>query len=267
MTITVVSSCSLKGWAEYGERFVTSFNEHWPKDVALYFVSEDAFDFNANGGREVHVLSLWDYGPARRFLTKYQDSKAVHGDAAAPRPSNCTPRWRGNSGYNFRYDAYKFSKKVFAIGQVMWRVKRGKLFWIDADVVTFAPVPTTLFERVLPKEAAISHLARPRYHSECGFVGYNLDNSDTPDFIRTFVSLYEKGDVFALDEWHDSWVFDWLLAATAVPHFAIPTRTSGHPFINSELGMFMDHLKGKRKGLGRSNPNECLHRGIGYWNR
>src|SRR6267154_2086897 len=106
----VVTSCSAKGWEEYGGRFVESYAQHWSKDIPLYLVSED-------------VLAA----------------------------------------------------RTFCAG--------GRLFWVDADVFTFAPVTHDLLNRVLPAERALSCLDRGQYHSECGFVGYNLDDSQARVFI------------------------------------------------------------------------------------
>jgi len=40
----------------------------------------------------------------------------------------------------------------------------------------------------------------------------------------------------------------------------------GHVFINSELGAFMDHLKGPRKALGKSKPGDLLKpRNEAWW--
>ena len=41
---------------------------------------------------------------------------------------------------------------------------------------------------------------------------------------------------------------------------------AGHPFINSELGKYMDHMKGDRKDLGHSEKKDIkLHADNPYW--
>jgi hypothetical protein len=41
---------------------------------------------------------------------------------------------------------------------------------------------------------------------------------------------------------------------------------AGHPFINSDLGKYMDHMKGDRKNLGHSEPRDIkLHEDNPYW--
>lgn len=257
--INVVTSCSAKGWEKYGSRFVTSFHQHWPASVKLHLVSEDPLPVSG-----VEFWSLYKHDNWLKFFGRSERWMSGAGDS--PRPEGIGRNWRDKTGYNFRFDAYKFSKKVFAIELVSQVVKTGRLLWIDADTLTFDPVPEELPVNVLPNGYALSCLQRPGYHSECGFVGYNLDESATHLFIKDFSGLYHTGEVFKLAEWHDSWVFDWLRNKKQTKTYAIPHKSSGHPFINSELGRYMDHMKGKRKDRGRSLPSEQhSNKKVPYW--
>lgn len=250
--VHVVTSCSSVGWEKYGERFVSTFAEHWPQSVALHVVSED--ELPSKYGRKnmmFHRLSGSDSWQS--FRAQYETVKWVHGDSASKRPQGFGKRWPDRSGYNFRFDAYKFSKKVFAIELIAEELRSGRLLWLDADTLTHAPVPEGLSDRMMPGAYAVSCLSRVGYHSECGFVGYNLEHHQALKFIRAFAELYTGGDVFQLAEWHDSWVFDWLRNKMMVATYNIPHKSKGHPFINSELGLYLDHLKGNRKNQGKSN--------------
>lgn len=271
--ISVVTSCSLQGWKEYGRRFVESFFRFWPREIALHIVSEDSLP--ATGAvyerHEPGGPIMWDLWRASPVAYEYHDrhcsNPRPHGRVQLAADVGWTPKKRAN-GYNFRYDAYRFAKKVFAIDLVAKNLKGGRLFWIDADVVTFAPVPVDLLERLLPPEAAISCLDRGHYHSECGFVGYNLDHPQCREFIERFANLYSSDQVLDLQEWHDSWVFDWLRRRTEIPTFAIPHNSRHHPFVNSELGSCLDHLKGSRKAKGKTPASEVLSgkkRALPYW--
>lgn len=255
MIDTVVTSCSLEGWRKYGERFVETFYKFWPTHVTLHLVSEDDLPISND------VLLFQRLGQSEAWRWYDENSKNfkwTRGDSGTPRPSGVAPRWITRSGYNFRFDAYKFSKKVFAIELVAGLVKTGRLMWLDADTLTHAPVPSELPAHLLPSSYALSCLSRVGYHSECGFVGYNLDHTQTSRFIKEFSKLYTSGAVYNLAEWHDSWVFDWLRNKTLTPTYNIPHKSKGHPFINSELGKYLDHLKGSRKDRGRSAQVECV---------
>lgn len=266
--VTVVTSCSLVGWDKYGANFVDTFIKYWPNTVKLYVVSEDALpDCPADS-----YLPLAASLEAREFLDRYAGAAWVHGDASDPgRPLGKAKHWKPNAGNNcFRFDAYKFSKKVFAIALVAERLmlgaSPGKLFWVDSDVTTFDHIPDSLFDITLPSDYALSALVRKGYHSECGYVGYNLEHSATIGFIRAFARLYYSDEVFDLYEWHDSYVFDWLRNKTMISTYSIPHKSKSHPFINSVLGKYMDHFKGKRKKQGHSYKQEQLvHKQLEYW--
>lgn len=274
MVTSVITSCSAKGWEQYGRRFLESFHQYWPTSIGLHIVSEDPLPIPKDmfGSRVVRFWDLLsgDYGSgAIKFLERHRYKPWVAGEACADIPTHVRPRWKATSGYFFRYDAYKFCRKVFAIELVAEHLRTGRALWVDSDTITFAPVPETMVSSVLPASVALSCLDRgPGYHSECGFVGYNLDHSATLHFIREFAKLYSEDKVFELAEWHDSWVFDWLRHKLVVPTYAIPHKSKSHPFINSELGRYMDHMKGKRKEKGRSYAVEQVnHKNIPYWQR
>lgn len=269
--VVVVTSCSYRGWRDYGERFVVTFLANWPASAQLVVVSEDQAVLDALTimgsksrltGYDLCKVSLG----AKDFLARHARTPWVAGDARAPRPKGVGHKWTAREGYWFRWDAYKFCRKVFAIQAVAHLVGSGLLFWIDADVVTFARVPEELYIQVLPIQVPLSCLSREGYHSECGFVGYNLDHSHALPFLDRFAELYALDTVFQLDEWHDSWVFDWLRTHLAVETYLIPHKNASHPFINSVLGAYMDHCKGARKKAGRSPPREQQgHKDVAYW--
>ena len=266
MATNVVTSCSAEGWVKYGARFVETYEKFWPPAIQLHVVSEDPLPHKF---LKSHGPRFWtlDASNAWKLFRAHNAGRLwVHGDSTVSRPDGITRRWTEHTGYNFRFNAYKFSKKVFAIELLANHLQMGRLLWVDADVLTFAPVPVTLPEAMLPSAYALSCLARLGYHSECGFVGYNLDHSEAMHFIRAFSGLYHTEEVFKLAEWHDSWVFDWLRNKLLTSTYHIPHKSKGHPFINSQLGLYMDHLKGKRKGKGRSPAVECVANSkLPYW--
>lgn len=245
--ITVLTSFSQKGYAEYGARFIDTFQKFWPDDIKLLIYHEGQPEL---GGYDL----LTEVTSCAEFLRVYKDNLIVQGRARED-----GRYWKKDclqSGYNFRYDAYKFSRKIFAIEHAAKIVQRGKLFWVDADVVTFNHVTRDFLNRQLPNEVCTSYLGRVKgYHSECGFVGYNLNQVRCHDFISVFASIYRSGTFMKLAEWHDSWVYDYVRGQMGISSKNISAPgSSGHVFIQSELGLCMDHLKGDRKQVGRSYP-------------
>jgi hypothetical protein len=230
--INVVTSCSISGWSAYGQQCVQTFLEYWPqKEVKLHLVSEDILPSPPPSVWFHDLLSDFD---AADFLCRHQDNERAHGQ---------------NSIYDLRFDAVKFCKKVFATHTIARIFKTGRLFWMDADCVTRAPVPLELLMRLPPEDCAVAYFARG-YYSECGFIGYNLDHPATHPFIAEMARVYASDEVFKEREWHDSWVWDRVRERMKVPAHAIPyRRPTNHPLVHSELGQYMDHRKGKRKKL------------------
>lgn len=245
--ITVLTSFGKRGYADYGARFIETFKKFWPQDVQLLIYHEGQPEL---GGYDL----LCDVVPCKEFLDRYENDLVVQGKLRGP-----GHHWKRDcvqEGYNFRFDAYKFSRKIFAIEHAVKLVQRGKLFWVDADVITFDDVTNDFLHRQLPDDVCTSYLGRVKgYHSECGFVGYNLDQVRCHDFINVFASLYRSGMFMKLAEWHDSWVYDYVRAQMGITSKNLSAiGSSGHVFIQSELGLCMDHLKGDRKQFGRSYP-------------
>ena len=267
LQIAVVTSCSAKGWDEYGRMFVDSFLAYWPSEITLHLVSEDHL-LGVPVSERIMLWPLWERSKAAEaFHLRHRDNARMHGKVQISGDRGWSPS-KLQRGYNFRYDVYRFAKKVFAVEMAALHVGKGRLLWIDADVRTFAVVPYDLLTSLLPSRAALSCLDRGSYHSECGFVGYNLDHPDTLGFIGSFARLYDSDEVLQLGEWHDSWVFDWLRKELNIPTHAIPHNSRHHPFVNSVLGDCMDHLKGARKDKGRTPVAEVLSstkRRLPYW--
>lgn len=243
MAVSVVTSCSLVGWKQYGLKCMNTLFHHWPSEVIVHLVSEETLPLHeisksVLGRHQFQFWPLMTDPSAREFYTAHANDKGCRGMRTGK--------------YNFRQDAWRFSKKVFAINMIAPK-SAGRLIWLDADTITLEPVPLEMLERMPPEEHGIAYLARPGYHSECGWIGYNLEIPGVRQFIARFAALYQTGEVFKLGEWHDSWVFDWLRKRMPeVTSWPIPHKNSGHPFVYSELGKYMDHLKGARKASGVS---------------
>ena len=262
MTVSVVTSCSAAGWEQYGQRFVESFDKFWPPEVALYVVSEDnlpvasvkrMFTFE-KVTRRITFIDLNSSAQFTEFSKRHASNPRAHGVRVLPVIPTIKDK---HHGYNFRMDAVKFSKKVFAIGMVADLVT-GRLIWLDADVVTIDSVPYDFLATLPPVNYAIAYLDRKPYHSECGFVSYDLEHPAVRYFISKFVAAYATDSVFKLKEWNDCFAFDYLRVEMNVPSYPIPHKSTTHPFVHSVLGRYMDHLKGMRKQKGVSHDHPRL---------
>jgi len=253
----IVTSFGTNGYRLYGRRFIETFSKHWPSDVQLtvYFENELP-DCVGDTPANVVYRDLFEYGEMCQFLNENND------DIAKGRWPMEGKVWKPKAikaGYNFKFDAYKFARKPFAIYHAITHTNANAIHWLDADIVTLQPVPQTLLHETLPRDYDISRLHRPGYHSECGYIGITVCH-DTVAFYKEFKNLYLDGRYLTLKEWHDSFVFDVLLRNN--PNFNvydIPHQSKRHPFVNSILGEYMDHLKGvERKRRGKSFKGDIV---------
>jgi len=82
-----------------------------------------------------------------------------------------------------------------------------------------------------------------------------------------------------MEEWHDSFVFGEILNRMKQQHPNVldysehmylkeaKTGGGGHPLINTELGRWIDHMKGDRKNQGKSKTSDIMvsNRTESYW--
>lgn len=250
--IDVVTSMSKDIWDRYGRACVESLVSFWPEEANLHIVTEDGDYMGWTGLRDVvyasrlgrvtvHQLLYWM--DARYFLGRHENNRRAHGF------------WNGTdySDYQFRYDAYRFCKKVYAVEMVVNKLRGGsRVFWIDADCVTHMAMPIELLDRLPPEGFAAAHFARPNY-TETGFIGYDLRHPMTRPFISAVAQVFTSDRIFTMKEWHDCWAWDRTREEMNVPTYAIPYPVGQtHPLVFSELGRYMDHRKGPRKKLPAS---------------
>lgn len=243
MSVEIISSFGLDGYREYGRQFVSSMEAYLPDSAKLIIYNEWEAPPSAAKIEYRNLNTLPDFAKSSAKLNTELFRGKVPND-----------RWKKSAieaGYNFRFDAFKFFRKVLAIADAMERCKTNRLFWIDADTVALTYVDEKIFDELLPSNADISRLYRGEdYHSECGLIGYRV-NALTKAFTKWFAQLYLTGQIAEFDEWHDSYVFDQLIALTPqLKIHNIPHTSRAQPFDNSAVGRYIIHLKGPRKDKG-----------------
>ena len=267
MKYTVITSFHQEGLNQYGQRMINTFERHWPDDVNLIVCAENCQPKIARPTTKVY--DLMDVSAnCRAFVERHRTNPLAHGQAG---PGDV---W--NPKKAFRWNAVRFAYKVFSVALCANNISSGWMIWIDADTHTHSTVTKSWLDEVCPESAMISYLGRgEKYHSECGWVAYNLDHPETRNFIADFVGMYNTDGIFNEREWHDSYIWDLVRKKYQdqnVFHNLNPSYAdkglAGHPFINSKLGECMDHVKGDRKTYGHSKAKEVVsHRDHPYWQR
>lgn len=265
MKYTVITTFHQAGLEQYGQRMIDTFEQHWPSSVDLIVCAENCQPKTARSNTQVVDL-MTQSADCLAFVERHRNNPLAHAQAGPPDVFNPLKA--------FRWNAVRFCYKVFSVALCADRVPSGWMIWLDADSHTHTAVPESWLNQVCPPDAMISYLGRgEKYHSECGWVAYNLDHPKTRQFIKDFVDMYRTDAIFNEREWHDSYIWDVIRKRYKDTNRFFNLNPSvddkglaGHPFINSELGRYMDHVKGKRKNEGHSKAKEVvLHHDHPYW--
>jgi hypothetical protein len=263
MKYTVCTTFNADGYEKYGRRMIQTFLQNWPIDLVVYAegcnVNETGFNLEVRDIAIVNKLSA--------FKQRWQGVPQANGDVSAdPVRSK-----RKDAGKGFKWDAVRFAHKVYSIFHCANHTNTDWLIWMDADTVCHSPITHDDLSRLCPATTDLCFLGRRGKFSECGLYAMNLRSPRTRDFLTQFQKYYDQAEqgIFTLAEWHDSFVFD----AVRKHHPLIELDWSshlitgeGHPLINSEWGAYLDHLKGARKGMGRSKQIDLkVTRTEAYW--
>ena len=176
---------------------------------------------------------------------------------------------------SYLWDAIKFSHKSYCVSHEALNSSSDLIVWLDADVVTHNPVSKEFIESLLPKGNYCSYLGRMKIYPECGFVIYDTTSTFNDSFMKDWQDMYNTDKIFDLVEYHDCIAFDTIKNKYAQQGLLSHNISEGHPhrpgvhvFINSPLGHYMDHLKGKRKKTGHSKASDIYYKQTAeYWNK
>lgn len=284
-----VTTLNQSGYEQYGRRMFDTFLEFWPEEMKLIVVSEDPLEIQSHERIVFH-----DYGTlvpdGDQFKAKFTHFSQAHGimnaypmqdarklmEKKAAKAGDPIEAYTTPDGvqvlprslpayYDYRFDAIRFSHKVFSIYGVSRQYDADHLFWIDADTYTHTTIDERFFEETDPGGGYLSYLGREGTYSECGFLIFNQHHPIHEIFLPQMIAEYLSGDVFLLREWHDSFIWDVHRVHYENANGVINRNISGeatgeeHPFVNCILGEYMDHLKGnERKEAGKSFDSDLM---------
>lgn len=263
---SVVTTFHQAGYDLYGRRMIDTFLQNWPEAVDLVVYAENCQVEHADP--RLKVMDLMATVPALSvFKQQWGDDLRATGRLA----QGTADRKGKQPGIGFKWDAVRFSHKVYTVCHHAKNTTADVLLWMDADTVCHSEITLQALENLVPKSADICFLGRAGKYTECGLYAMNLRSQRTQEFLDRFLWVYEHAEqgIFTMAEWHDSFVFDRVREQfDLVEHdwSAGLVKGEGHPLINSEWGAYLDHLKGKRKQTGRSAGKDLLvPRSESYW--
>jgi hypothetical protein len=276
-TFAIVTTCNRQGYDVYGRKMIGSAQRHLPADVPVYLYAE-GFEPDVRFDTLVVRELLLSCPHLVAFKERHKNNPVAHGLVGRSR-LRLIVQWhkprakirRVNWGFGYRWDAVRFSHKVFAICHAAEHCRADALFWMDADIHLFADVSSEFLSAAIPEDCLVSCLLRPEF-SECSFMGFNLKNPTSRAFLNALKSFYLTDSLFNEQQYHDSYLFDIVRRRFDKQGHRVHDIANGagkrshHVFINSVLGQCMDHLKGSRKYKGRSHATDLrVSRDEPYW--
>ena len=270
--ISVATTFHEDGYHRYGRRMVQTFIANWPQDITLHVYAERTQVQESAPNLRVHDLES-TVPELVAFKQRYGSDPRYRGEVAfAPGKGSKIP------GLGFKWDAIRFSHKVFAVCHAARQSGADLLFWMDADMVCHSPISHAFLEQMVPATAGVSFLGRRKKYTETGLYALNLTQAPTRELINLMQDSYERAetDLFLMPEWHDCQVFDEKRAIVQQRHPEWQqvnwsehlVMGEGHPLVNTKWRDYLDHLKGDRKNLGRSKRKDMVEPSShGYWNQ
>ena len=266
MKYTVITTFNADGYNRYGRRMIETFLQTWPSDVELRVYAEDCRVTQT--APNLKVFDLHSASPELvAFKHRWQEVPKANGNVMGdPVRSK-----RKDAGKGFKWDAVRFSHKVYAIFHAAKNANSDWLIWMDADMVCHSPIKLDFIESMCPTNVDLCYLGRTGKFSECGLYAVNLRRQLAQNFLQEFQRYYDDAEngIFTLGEWHDSYVFDAVRAQIGMSQLdwsAGLIKGEGHPLINSPWGAYLDHLKGERKTTGQSLKKDIrVQRNEAYW--
>ena len=265
---TVITTFHEEGLKLYGQKMIDTFEKNWDPSIDLVVYAENCNPHYLTSRVKVIDL-LANSSDCKAFIQRHKNNPEAHG-GLGPHNQN---GW--NAKKAFRWEAVRFSYKVFSIAHAVENIDTEWLIWLDADSHTHSKVDVSALDRLCPANTSVCYLGRgEKYHSECGWVAYNLTKANTKEFINRFVGMYKQDTIFNEKEWHDSYIWDVVrkqMTTEGMDFYNLnpypnEKNIAGHPFINSELGKYMDHVKGDRKLNGHSKRIDIIaHQDHPYW--
>jgi len=262
----VVTTFHNDGLKKYGQRMINSYMQTWPNEVPLYLYPEDC-NPQINDHSRVHLYDLHTSVPDLvAFKSRWKDIPKANGDVSSERQATRKDSWKG-----FKWDAVRFSHKVYSIFHAAKNTDADVLIWMDADMFCHSAITMAQLEKLIPVDKDICYIGRENKWPECGLYSINLKSQAGQNFLKEFQQVYDDAEngIFKMEEWHDSFVFYEVIKRMKLNLLDWGRgliKGEGHPLINSVWGAYLDHLKGGRKDYGKSKKTALIRpRTETYW--
>ena len=263
-SLTIVSTWGPKYWPNPVQAGIQSTIKNWPGHAKILYYPDDMSQ-QIDLPRTQYFDLCKEQPVLKEFIERNKDNQRL-------------TKWQPQQ-YKFEYDAIRFSYKVFACIDAYQKTRPDMLWFLDADIVTFEKIPMSWLEHIIPDRAFTSYLGRPKKgFSETGYYAFNTAHKYADEFFERWQQYYaedlffniQKGFLnhFPIAGYTDSFTFDAVRIemeqAGKIKNEDLNdgrwagSRKARHPFINSELGQYMDHMKGYDRKAQMSSKKRDL---------
>ena len=263
-SLTIVTTWGPKYWPNPVQAGIQSTVKNWPGHAKILLYPDDMSQQLKLPRTEYYDLCK-EQPVLKEFIERNKNNSRL-------------TKWQPQQ-YKFEYDAIRFSYKVFACIDAYQKTKPDMLWFLDADIITFEKIPMSWLEHIIPDTAFTSYLGRPKKgFSETGYYAFNTNHKYADGFFKRWEQYYaedlffniQKGFLnhFPIAGYTDSFTFDAVRiemeqSGKIKNEDLNDGRWSGgrkarHPFINSELGQYMDHMKGYERKAQMSSRKRDL---------
>ena len=273
-SLTIVTTWGPKYWPRPVQAGIQSTVKNWPGHSKILLYPDDMSQQLDLPRTEYYDLCK-EQPKLKEFIDRHKNNPKYN-----PRIKQSTREQKDfdKNTQIYIYDCVRFSYKVFACIDAYQKTKPDMLWFLDADIVTFEKIPMSWLEHIIPDTAFTSYLGRPKKgFSETGYYAFNTAHKYAGEFFERWQTYYDKDRFLELKGYTDSFTFDGarieLEKEGKIKNEDLNDgrwaggRRSRHPFINSELGQYMDHLKGyDRKAAMTSKKRDLTTRqSHPYW--
>jgi len=261
--VYLITSMNAALYDQYGKNMISDFRKFAAADIHLIVIFEGDIVAGEKSDDKVSLTQL-KHPEHERFVQFFGGLHEARGLRITFKEGS-----RVNLEWVFTMDAMRFAFKIFAIDQALSSMTPMRPFaWIDADIRCLKPFAAADLMTFFPDQHQImSYLGRDAFppenpYSECGFLGFNPRHPETRNYLNRVKAVYTTGEIFSFIQRHDCWVWDrtreeFEARANEFKNISGPAASLDHPFINTGLGKFFDHLKGPaRKAAGKSNLSD-----------
>ena len=263
-SLTIVTTWGTKYWPNPVQPGLQSTIQNWPGHAKILAYPDDMSQ----------QLDL----PRTQYFDLCKEQPVLNEFIERNKDNPRLTKWQPQQ-YKFEYDAIRFSYKVFACIDAYQKTKPDMLWFLDADIITFEKIPMSWLEHIIPDSAFTSYLGRPKKgFSETGYYAFNTAHKYADEFFKRWEQYYaedlffniQKGFLnhFPITGYTDSFTFDAVRLemeqAGKIKNEDLNdgrwagSRKARHPFINSELGQYMDHMKGYDRKAQMSSKKRDL---------